>query len=290
MSLEGLIYKRLVADVIITSQLAEWGDAPAVFMTEAPSDTSPGWNGEINFPRIVCSLDMTASTERKCQGTLTVYVDMKNDFDSNYSDLIAAVKNRLLNIMLTPEGESPYLFAWNRTEAYQLEGKDTGTSMLMFDVLEYPEQITGDPDPVAAMNGYLKKICPEAKILHYDRLPEIYELEGPVFYVRSESESVDESTSTYAVIWIEGNLSVHIFHPNQLIRNMTARMITEEAGIDDEIMMTDKSPMFIRSCTFNSISDWLRTGQLSIGVRFGRLRHKITEKKHKITDISILEE
>lgn len=290
MSLEGLIYKRMVSDAVITRRLAEWGDGPAVFMTEAPSDASPGWNGEVNFPRIVCALDMTASTERKCQGTLTVYVDMKNDLSGDYRDLIDAVKNRMLNVILTPEGESPYAFAWNKTEAFQLEGKDIGTSVMLFDVLEYPEQCSADPDPVITMNEYLKETYPEAKILNYDRLPEIYELRGPLFYVRSDAESVDESTSTYAVVWIEGNLSVHVFHPDRRIRTMSARMIAEEIGIDDEILMNDKSPMFIRSSAVNNTADWLRTGQLSIGVRFGRLRHKITEKKHKITDISILEE
>ena len=48
-------------------------------------------------------------------------------------------------------------------------------SEVRFDILEYPSQETSDPDPVMAVNKYVKELYPECHDMGYDQMEEVTE-------------------------------------------------------------------------------------------------------------------
>ena len=71
---------------------------------------------------------------------------------------------------MKPAGEAPFCVAWARTESYAIEGKEVWCKEMAFDILEYPEQFSTDPDPVLAVAAYIKKIFPETTVLGIDNV------------------------------------------------------------------------------------------------------------------------
>lgn len=56
---------------------------------------------------------------------------------------------------------------------------------MAFDILEYSEQFSTDPDPVLAVAAYIKKIFPETIVLGIDNVGDFVETsKTPVFYCR----------------------------------------------------------------------------------------------------------
>ena len=63
---------------------------------------------------------------------------------------------------------------------------------IVFDILEYPAQETTDPDPVMALNRYIKKLFPECIVFGIDELSEYtIPADTPVFY--SGLKSIDST-------------------------------------------------------------------------------------------------
>ena len=58
------------------------------------------------------------------------------------------------------------------------------------------------------------------------------------------------------------------------IRLKMAVDITNQLSLDGEIIMLDKSPMFIKHVQMNNKSDYLKDGQIFINGRYGLLRYK----------------
>ena len=96
---------------------------------------------------------------------LSVYAENDGTFDFNGA--VNWVIQRLCSVLLTPAGGSPYALAWSRTDGFILEGTNIAGQELQFDILEYPSQETSDPDPIDAVNAYLKDVFPEALVLWY---------------------------------------------------------------------------------------------------------------------------
>ena len=90
-------------------------------------------------------------------------------------------------------------FAWARSEPYILEGNAVLCKEIVFDILEYPAQETTDPDPVMALNRYIKNLFPECIVFGIDELSEYtIPADTPVFY--SGLKSID-STDGHCCIW-----------------------------------------------------------------------------------------
>lgn len=55
---------------------------------------------------------------------------------------------------------------------------------IVFDILEYPNQETTDPDPVIAVGTFIKELYPESIVIGLDRLENYTDpAEHPVFFV-----------------------------------------------------------------------------------------------------------
>ena len=284
MELYELIWGRLSRDSKVAAGLTRFNGRPAVFTDEAPSDESSGWGGISNYPRIVFQVDLSANGERKCQGTLdlSVFAEIGSGSSLGFGKETVAVRNCLCNVLLTPEGGNPYCLAWNRSDGFTIEGTNICGYEMQFDILEYPSQVTTDPDPIEALNAYLKEWFPEALVLWHDRIgpEEPVTKERPVFYCRLERDTEDHSRSTFAVTWMECAVSIHVFCASSSLRWKYARAILARLAMDGEYDMLDRSPFFVTASAMSGGADYLRTGQVSISGRYGILRQ--TEKKKRL--------
>ena len=194
------------------------------------------------------------------------------------------IKDCLRDVILKPEGETPYCFAWARTDAFTIDekkGNITIGSEVRFDILEYPSQETSDPDPIMATNKYIKELYPESLIMGYDQMEEITEATGkrPVIYCRLISADKSEETNTVA--WLDGRIAVHILCPESETRLKMAAAIANSMSLDGKFIRLNHSPMFIKRLQANYKSDYLKDGQIFVTGHYGLLRYK--EKPHSLT-------
>lgn len=281
MKLEELIQKRFTEREGLTKFLAKFGDYPAVFSPEAPKDNQD-WGTDVHYPRLVYNYDMQADEERKSAGTLSVSLLCQNTEDATEEDITPEmleplVRDCLKDVLLHSEDGKLYAFAWNRTDAFELEESKTDLiigSDVRFDILEYTSQETTDPDPVMAMNKFVKELYPECIVVGLDRMEEITEAsrETPVIYCRLNSMEKVEETNTVA--WMDGRIAVHVLCPESTVRLKMAADIANHLSLDGEVIMLDYSPMFIKRLQVNYKSDYLKEGQVFITGHYGLLRYK----------------
>lgn len=285
MELHELIWKRLCEDAEVTAGLTRFGQDPAVFTPEAPPDQARGWHGTSNYPRIVFAVDLAADEERKCQGSMILSVSAENNGRFPFGKTVESIKKCLCDVFLTPEGQSPYCLSWNRSDGFSVEGTNICGMEMQFDILEYPCQETTDPDPVDALNRYLKGLYPEALVLWHDRIGQEEAITGsrPVFYCRMETDSEIMERSTFAVAWMRCQMAIHVFCTDVTMRRKYARAISTMLAVDEEYEMLDRSSFFVTEAELVPASDYLRTGQIKVSGRYGILRQ--TEKKKRVGTI-----
>lgn len=288
MKLEELIYKRFASSEDLVKHLAIFSGSPAVFSPEPPGENQEGWEGNTQYPMVVYNFDLQANEERHSAGTLSVSLLCQNTTEVTPEAIEPLVKDCLRDVILKPEGGTPYCFAWARTDAFSIDEKKTDLTIgsdIRFDILEYPSQETTDPDPVMAADRYIKELYPDCLVMGYDRMEEITEAtaERPVIYCRLVSADKSEETNTVA--WMDGRIAVHILCPDSGIRMKMAAAITNKMSLDGEIIMLDKSPMFIRRLQVSYKSDYLKDGQIFVTGHYGLLRY--LAKPHTMTAVRI---
>lgn len=283
MMLEELIYKRFTCSENLIKNLASFSGAPAIFGSDPPEESQEGWGGNTQYPQIVYNFDLLANEERHSAGTLFVSLLCQNTTEVMPEQIEPFIKDCLRDVILKPEGGTPYCFAWARTDAFTIDEKKGNTTIgseVRFDILEYPSQETSDPDPIMATNKYIKELYPECFIIGYDQMEEITEATGkrPVIYCRLMS--VDKSEETNTVAWLDGRIAVHILCSESETRLKMAAAIANRMSLDGEIIMLDHSPMFIKRLQANYKSDYLKDGQIFVTGHYGLLRYKA--KSHSL--------
>ncbi len=274
MILEELIYQRFLNSAELKKCLAVFSGLPAVFCPEPPNDDHAGWDGRVQYPKIIYNFDLQADRERKSVGALSVSLLCQNTADVAPEDIEPEVKKCLRDVMLKPKGAFPYCFAWARTDAFTIEEKLTIGCEVRFDILEYPSWETTDPDPVAAANQYIKKLFPECIVMGFDKMGEVTEAskETPVIYCRLAE--VEKGVETNTVAWMDGKIAVHVLCPDSGRRIKIVAAIANRMSLDGEIIMLDHSPMTITRLQTDYQSDYLKEGQLFVTVHYGLLRYR----------------
>ena len=275
-SLEELIYQRMIGSEALASRLTKYSGVPAVFHQRAPDDTAQGWKNGRQCPRLGYAVDWRTNPERKNSGTLAVNIFCDKQ-DALPEELEPLVREVLCGVFLTPEGSFPYSLAWASSEPIQWERTgeghtDTlfeGTAML-FDVYAFPQQATTDPDPVLAMNHYVRTRFENAVVIGDSSIPSVLEptAEHPVFYFREESSETDRETNT--VVWLNAVLACHIFASGQ--EGAWIQTLCSYLRLEGEVTMLDHSPMFMRNVRTNNTAAALSAGQIRLHVRYGLLR------------------
>ena len=277
MNLEELIYKRLSEAKNLTKCLTRYAGQPAIFPPEAPGDREAGWGRATQYPRAVFNFDMQADGERKSAGTLSVAIICRNDSEAVPELIEPAVKKALKDVLLKDDNGTLYAFAWARTEGFSMTEEKNELligSEIRFDIMEYPQQETTDPDPIMAMARYIKNLYPGSIVVGVDHMADETEAskEAPVFYCRlTEIEKLEE---TNTVVWMNGKIAISLLCPDGATRLKMAAAVLNSLSLDGEVTMLDDSPMFMERLTANLKSDYLKDGQIFVTGRYGLLRYK----------------
>lgn len=276
MTFEELIRKRLIEYEPITEMLAKYSGIPAIFYQTAPPDNQIRWCNA-QYPRIVYTIDMQANQERKCAGTLAIDL-LCDESGIMPEDIEPKVKECLKDLLIYPTGNAPYCFAWARTDAFDIPSSEAGMRIIgteiRFDVVEYTSQETTDPDPIDALNRFIKCAVPEARILWLDGIQPIDKptLQSPVIYNRIENTELESVTNTVA--WMRVRIALHVLCGQPDTRLKYVMAIANELSKAGEIIMIDKSPMRVMRLQVNNKADYLKEGQLFITARYGTLRFR----------------
>lgn len=287
MNLKQLIYKRIINVDKIKRLCAEYAGKPAVFDTEAPSDQQEGWKGKSQYPRINIVLDMQANEERSSSGTLiiTVYTERTSMV---ILELEALVKSCFRDLLISPDDGGPYSFAWSRTEPFSLEGMRVIGVEISFDIMEYSDQETTDPDPIIALSRYIKELYPEATVLGIDQPGDFADaLDAPIFYSRIITMNKANGHNMNMVAWMECRMAVHLLCPDKAKNLKMLAAVMHNLSFDEKIILLDGSPMNINDVQMNKQADYLKTGQLYVIGRYGLLKYK---RKPHVLEKNIIED
>lgn len=286
MKREELLYQRLTTYEPVAGLLTKYAGKPAVFYLEAPDDTDIGWMGE-PYPRVCYTFDMRANQEQKSVGSLMVKLYCQK-LSLPPERIEPELRQCLRDMLLKPDGESPSCFSWVGSSPFDIDEKGVTGSEIIFNILEYPCQETTNPDPVEAMNQYIKRFYPEACVLWFDEVEPIAITDpcSPVFYCRLENVEKDRENNT--VVWMNGKIAVYLLCPDvgRRIKMMTA--LANRLSLDGEVLMFDRSPMFVKQLQINHQADYLTAGQLTVTVNYGLLRYP--EKKPFLTETKMIYE
>jgi len=290
MNLEELIYKWFSEYKPITELMALFSGKPAIFYQIAPDDRQKGWNGKSQYPRIVYGIDMQVNQERKSAGTMEISL-LCDEAGTEPEKIEPLIRECLKDLIINPDNSSPYCFAWSRTDGFEIPIRESGAntrvigSEIRFDILEYPSQETTDPDPVVALNRYVKDKFPEAFVMGLDNMDSfrVADVKAPVFYCRLES--VEKGRETNTVAWMDGKIAIHVLCPAADIRLKMIMSLANNLSLDGEVIMLDKSPMTVKRLQVNNKADYLKEGQLFVTGHYGLLRYK--SKPHMIAEVNI---
>lgn len=286
MTLEELIHKWFICHEGVAGRLASFAGKPAVFYQTAPADNQHGWKNQ--YPRIVYAVDMQANQERKSAGTMEISL-LCDEAGIPPEEIEPAIKECLKDLIINPDGCSPYCFAWSRTDGFEIPSRESGTDTriigmeIRFDILEYTCQETTDPDPIVAMNQYIKKLMPDVFVLGLDHMDSfrIADAKAPVFYCRLET--VEKNRETNTVVWMDGRIAIHVLCSAADLRLKWIMALANSLSLAGEVVMLDKSPMRIKRLQVNNKADYLKEGQLVVTVHYGLLKYK--NRPHLIVEV-----
>ncbi len=273
MTLEDLIYQRLIQDATLAGALAKYHSAPAVFYQTAPDDTAAGWQQRKQYPRIDYVVDYISNPERKTSGLMTLNL-LSTEDGLPPEELEPTVRSLLCGVFLCPTEDVPYCMAWARSDAFEQQTKSGGLITgitIQFDVFAFPSQISADPDPVLAMNHFIETAHWNAEIIGGKKTTDqvfIPTKTHPAFYFRLETMQLNRETNTVA--WMDATIACHIFAGGHEIEWLKA--LTDRLALAGEVTMLDGSPMFLRNIKADSTMNALSTGQIRLFAHFGLLR------------------
>ena len=297
--IDGLLKEQLRSDQEIAGMLAVYNGLPAIFYQNAPPDKDRLWEKPC-YPRIDYNIDMHHDPEHKYGGTLTINVWCSSESKHMPED----IEKRLLNLIhgcfyssqdesehtceyceqpsISPETQITTCVTWLRSDAFSVSASQQSNSSepeifgvtVSFDVMEFPPQITTDPDPVAGLNTFTGLYFPDMTVIAGQRklLPYVWrpEDEHPAIYWRYIGADMD-NRQTYAVNWYNGQFAAHIFADSVLERNRWIKAIVERLQVNGEVILPDGSPMLTQRIVIRHAADPEREGQILLTGRFGVL-------------------
>ena len=273
--LEELLKEQIRHDPEIAGMLAVYASSPAVFYQKSPEDTERGWQDGC-FPRIDYLTSMRYDPERKVSGILEVNIwcqsensYMPEDIERRIVELIGGTFYRIHNSHTCAIWSRSDAFEFDRGNIRQREYPDVFGMSVIFDLLEFPEQTTSDPDPIQGLNNWTKANYPEAIVVNCEDTAQVWRPKAdiPAIYWRVEGYSSTDRQS-YSATWYSGQFAAHVMTGEITERNRWLRAIVERIQLSGEIILADGSPMFIRQITARAGADPLREGQIVLSAQY----------------------
>jgi hypothetical protein len=231
---------------------------------------------------------MRYDPERKVSGIMSVNIWCTAESAATPEDIEKRLVELISGTFYTDSDNSTVCAVWNRSDAFDFEGRTADGSntapevfgiTVLFDLTEFPEQITTDPDPVQGLNLWTKKHFPAMTVIAHDNMPPVWKPanENPAVYWRFEGISADAKLSSYAVNWYSGQFAAHIIAQNVTERNRWTKAVIEAVQLRGEIVLVSGSPMLAKQIAVRHNADPLREGQLLLTGQYGVLAQRRRE-------------
>ena len=260
--------------------LATYKGGPAFFYQKSPQDDDRGWQKPA-FPRVDHNIDMRYDPERKVSGALSVNVWCNTESKFMPEDIERRLIELISGTFYTTRERTTVCAIWNRSDAfvYEMPSNIGGNAApevfgvtLLFDLMQFPEQLTTDPDPIQGLNNWTRANFPGMTVIAHDATPAVWRPsdENPAVYWRFESAAANDRQS-YAVNWYTGQFAAHVVAGSVTERNRWTKAMTELIQIEGEVILADGSPMFAKQIAIRHGADPLREGQFSLTGQYGVL-------------------
>jgi len=269
--------------------LAVYNGHPAFFYQLSPPDTDRLWERDEKpggeYPRVDYNIDMRYDPERKVSGTLTINVwctseckDMPEDIEKVLIDLISGT---FYSRFHSDGPDITTCAVWNRSDAFATgthpriedtaEPEMFGVTML-FDLTEFPSQLTTDPDPIQGLNRWTMHFFPDVSVIPDTVFNSVWRPtdEHPAVYWRFIGSDADDR-QTYAVNWYNGHFAAHVIADSVDERNRWIKAIVERLQLHGELFLPDRSPMLVKNVAIQHRADPLHEGQIRMTGRYGVL-------------------
>lgn len=269
--MEEIIYKYICTQFEET--ISKYADAPSVFNTQAPDDMDENWN-DAQYPRVIFDLNMQANPERKISGQLFIDVMCENETSSIQPEELESIAKNAVDGCFFSNQELTISAQWNRSDVFSANDDKVSGITLTFDVMAYPVQETEEPDPILAVNLWLKTLYQDAYVIGKDTLPEVWKPtdESPAIYCRlSNLGESSRMKSTAAVTWIGSTMNINIMAPSEKVRSIMIKNSIQILENATRLILNDGSPMLIDKINGNMAANPLREGQIQIKATYGVL-------------------
>jgi hypothetical protein len=293
--LEKLIYKKLCSISELTSALATYKEQPAIFYGMAPEEDAAGWS-TAKYPRIVYFINSKYNAERSSSGLLLINLLCSAEntiMPDDFSDIIIGNLSELFFV-----GETTTTCSlWNRTDSfkqlymgsfeqpYTSITSGTEESKIIcrthtFDLIEFPPEISTNPDPIVGLNEWMKVKFPQCSIIGQDILSETWKAQDstPAIYWRTKA-AISELKTTYSVAWVQATMVCHVISDSPVARRKWISEIVNRLSIEGEIALSDKSPMIITHLEYNANGNPIIDGQITVLGTYGILRRDFASIK-----------
>lgn len=286
-----LIQRQLSADPQLGGMLASFNGEPCIFYQKAPHDSRPGW-GDVRYPRMDFNVDVCQDPERKTAGTMTFNIWCSTECpEIGNQDPDRAIETRLTELIdgtfYTGDGTT-VCAEWERSDEFatatNLQTSQSSSLpevyglTVVFELMEFPRQITTNPDPIQGLNQWTKHHFREMVVIAWDDMPPVWKPTDPhpaIYWRFAGTESTNRQS--YAVTWFTGTFAAHIIAESTTERNKWIKAIAERAQVDGEVILPDTSPMFIQRLAIQHGADALRDGQFLLTGRYGVLTQPVKE-------------
>lgn len=270
--METIICKYLREKLNKEDQLAVYMNMPAVFNHSVPDDMDDNWQ-DAQYPRCVFDLNMQADAERKIAGRLLIDVMCENEVQGVQPEELAELVKTEIDGCFFSTSDLTISAQWRISDNFTENDNKVSGITLNFDVLAYPVQETEYPDPVLAVNLWLKTLYQNARVIGRDTLPEVWKPsdESPAIYCRLSDLVEGRMKSTAAVTWIGAIMRVNIMAPSEKVRSVISKNSIQILANATRLILNDGSPMLIDKVSANLGADPMKEGQVQIRATYGVL-------------------
>ena len=280
--LDGLLKKQVRGDTQVEGMLTSYNGKPAFFYQKSPPDSDDRWGGAC-YPRADYNIDTLYSPERKSSGILTINIWCVSGNSAMPEDIEKRLRELIEGTFYNFPKKASVCAVWARSDAFSFEVSPNNSTAngqpevfgitMLFELMEFPFQITAAPDPIQGINEWTKKYFSGLTVIGYDSLPPVWKPtdKDAAVYWRFIDYDTDDRRGGYAVDWFIGNFAAHVITDSVQERNRWLKSMAERLRIDGEIVLQDGSPMFIKKVDVKHNADSLRDGQMIISGQYGVL-------------------
>lgn len=271
----------------LVNLLTKYNGKPAIFQRRAPDDSDELWEGN-PYPRMIFQTELKEGMEREFTEGIHIHVFCKEEQQVKPEDFKIPILQAMDGCFFSKENVTLGT-KWNHTSSSVTQNEmSVEERVYTFDGMLFTKQETMEPDPVTALNNWIKSTYKNVVIIGRDPLEKVWKAEDgePAVYSRLESLAPGNYKNTWCSSWITAGIRVHVI-ADQHKKLSIIREISEKLAGTEKLTMSDGGPLFVTKVNYNDTLNPLKHRQFFIECQYGVLREE--EEKQPIRNIDIQE-